>query len=148
MGMEIEPLAKGLDDGHHTRDELFASCGLEVMEEGLDGGMAEFTKKLASELEEDAENFGNDEDDLAMRDVQNKCLPHPLAPLLKAFGMAGGAESSGSTGEGQKQISATARTADACEPTARVAAVEIFFYNLTDDLPEIPALLLEPVLIF
>jgi len=62
--------------------------------------------------------------------------------------MAGGAESSGSTGEGQKEISATARTADAREPTARVAAVEIFFYNLTDDLPEIPVLLLEQILVF
>jgi hypothetical protein len=33
--MEIDPLAKGLDDGHNTEDELFASCGLEVMEEGF-----------------------------------------------------------------------------------------------------------------
>jgi hypothetical protein len=148
MGMEIDPIAKGLDDGHHAGDKLFARESVEVMEEGLDGRLAEFTKELAPEPEEDAEHFGNDEDDLAMRDVQNKLLPHPLAPLLKPFGMAGGAESSGSTGEGQKEISATARTADACEPTARVAAVEIFFYNLVDDRPEEPVLLLEPIIIF
>jgi hypothetical protein len=30
----------------------------------------------------------------AMREVQKKFLPHPLAPLLKAFGMAGKAGSS------------------------------------------------------
>jgi hypothetical protein len=148
MGMEIDPLPEGLDDAHNTGDELCAGCCLEVMEEGLDGRMAELTKKLPPELEEDAEHFGNDKDDLAMRDVQNKLLPHPFAPLLKPFGMAGGTESSRSTGEGQKEISATARTADAGEPTARVAAVEMFFYNLTDDLPEIPVLLLEPILIF
>jgi hypothetical protein len=30
MGMEISPLAKGLDDGHHAGDELFASSVLEA----------------------------------------------------------------------------------------------------------------------
>jgi hypothetical protein len=92
-------------------------------------------------------SFGNDEDDLAMRDTQNRLLPHPFAPLLKPFGMAGGAESSRSTGEGQKEISATARTADAGEPAARVAAVQIALYDLLDDRTEEAVLLLEAALI-
>lgn len=55
--MEISPLAKGLDDGHHVGDELFASKIAEVMQEGLDGRMAEFIKKPVPELEEDVEHL-------------------------------------------------------------------------------------------
>jgi hypothetical protein len=60
----------------------------------------------------------------AMREAQTIFLQYPLTPPLKAFGMAGRAESSGSTGEGQKQISAKARIVDTREPTTRIAAVK------------------------
>jgi hypothetical protein len=35
-------------------------------------------------------------DDLAVRDIQEKLFPHPLAPGFPLFGMAGWAESAGS----------------------------------------------------
>jgi hypothetical protein len=43
-------------------------------------------------LEEEPEHLGDGEDDLAVRDIEEKLLSHPLAPLLQAFGMAGGTE--------------------------------------------------------
>jgi hypothetical protein len=50
MGLEIDPLAKGLDDGHQTGDELFVSCDLEVMEEGLDEGDSLFPSESKQQL--------------------------------------------------------------------------------------------------
>ena len=46
-----------------------------------------------------------------------------LAPLLQAFGMAGGTEAAGSAGEHQEMFRLAVRTADAGEPAAGVAAV-------------------------
>jgi len=42
---------------------------------------------------------------LAVRDIQEKLLPHPLAPFLKPLGMTGGAEPSGVAGKYQRDRS-------------------------------------------
>ena len=46
---------------------------------------AKIPQEPALVLEEDPQHLGDGKDDLAMGDIQKECLPHPLAPFLKAF---------------------------------------------------------------
>jgi len=82
-----------------------------------------------------------------MGHIQEKRLPHPLAPLLQPLGMAGGTETAGAAGEHQEMLPTAVGTADAGEPAARVAAVKIALYDFLDNRPEEPILLLETTLI-
>ena len=50
-------------------------------------------------LEKYPEPLRDGEDDLAVRDIQEKYLPHPLAPLLQAFGIVRRTKSAGAAGE-------------------------------------------------
>jgi len=80
-------------------------------------------------------------------DIQEKLLSHPLAPLLKALGMAGGAEPSGAAGKHQDPLLTTVRTADPGKPAVGIAAVKILLDNVLDDRPEVAVLLLKTALI-
>ena len=93
MGMEIDPVAKCLDDGDDAGHKRAPGHDFKVTGQGAEGQAAEIPQKPAVVLEEEAEHLGDGEGNLAVRDVQEKFLPHPLAPLLKPFGMTGGAES-------------------------------------------------------
>jgi hypothetical protein len=82
-----------------------------------------------------------------VRDIQKEILSHPFAPLLQAFGMTGGTKPPGAAGEHQEVLPMAVRTADAGEPAARVAAVEVALDHLLDNGPEEPVLLLEGIFI-
>jgi len=69
-------------------------------------------------------------------DIEEKCLAHPLAPLLEAFGVAGGTKSSGPTGKTKKKFSLAGRTTNAGKSTFGVAAVKIALHHLFDNRPE------------
>jgi len=56
-------------------------------QESLERSHTERGEKRALEAEEDAKHLGQGEDDLAVGDIEEKLLLHPLAPLLPAFGM-------------------------------------------------------------
>jgi len=86
---------------------------LEVTDQGPEGAAAEVPQKPALVLEEDPQHFGDGEDDLAMRHVQEKLLPHPLAPLLDPLGMTRRAESPGATREHNEPLLPTVGTPDA-----------------------------------
>jgi hypothetical protein len=88
-----------------------AGYGLEVFEEGLDNRPAKSPHKPALILEENVQHPGDREDNLAVRDIQKECLPHPLAPFLQPLGMTRGAETSGAAGKHQNPLLATAGTA-------------------------------------
>lgn len=83
-----------------------------------------------------------------MRYIQKECLPHPLAPLLYALGVAGGAEPPGAAGKHQEVFFPTVGTADAGEAAARVPAVQVALLDFLDNRPEEAVLSLEAVLIF
>jgi len=123
MRMEIDLLAKRLDDGYNTRDEFCAGCGLEVFEERLDCRPAELAEEPTLVLEEDTQHLGDGEHHLAVGDIQEKYLPHPLAPLLKTLRMARRTESAGTAGEHQEPLLTTLGTTDAGKPAARIATV-------------------------
>jgi len=80
-------------------------------------------------------------------DIEEKLLPHPLAPLLQAFGMAGGTEAAGAAGEHQQAFRLAVRTADAGKPAARIAAVKIALNDFLDNRAEKAVWLLEAALV-
>lgn len=62
--------------------------------------------------------------------------------------MAGGTEAAGAAGEHQEAFRMAVGTADADEPAARLAAVEVSFNDLLDDGPEEAIFPLKTALIF
>ena len=85
--MKIDPVPEGLDGGDDARDKLFTRQNLEVNRQGVDGTPTEIPQKPALALEEDPQPLGDGEDDLAVGDIEEESLPHPLAPFLEAFGV-------------------------------------------------------------
>jgi len=81
-------------------------------------------------------------------DIQEKFLPHPLAPLLPSLSMAGRTKAACLAGKHQEPLFPTGGTADAGKATHRIAAVEILLNNILDHRPKIAILLLEPIFIF
>jgi len=82
-----------------------------------------------------------------MRDIQEKCLPHPLAPLLQPLGVAGRTKSSGAAGKHQEMFRMAIGTADAGKPAAGIAAVQVALDHLLDDRAEEAVLLLNSSLV-
>jgi len=82
-----------------------------------------------------------------VRDIEQKLLPHPLAPFLKALGMTGGTKSAAAAGKVKEPLLTTVRTSDAGKPAAGVAAVEVALHHLLDNRPEEPVFLLKTALI-
>jgi len=85
VGVEIDPVPERLDDGDHPRFEGRSGHDLKISNKRTDGAAAKIPQELALELEEDPQHLGNREDDLAVRDVQEECLPHPIPPFRQAF---------------------------------------------------------------
>jgi len=135
----------GRDDSGH---KLSLGHNFEITDQGAESAMAELGQKSAAVLEEDPQHPGDGEDDLAVRDIKKKCLPHPLAPLLKPLGVARGTEPPGAAGEHQEVFRTAAGAPDPGKARAGVAAVEITLDHLFDDRPEKPVLLLEATLVF
>jgi hypothetical protein len=124
MRVGIDTLAEGLDDRDNTGLECFPRRGLKIEKKRLDGTAAKIAQEPTLELEKDAQHLGDREDHLAVWDIHEERLPHPLPPLLKALGMTGGTEPPGLAGKHQKMLRPAVRTADAGKPAPGVAAVQ------------------------
>ncbi len=85
--MQIDAIAEGLDHGHYSRHQLMVCDGLEVFQKSLNRSQGEGGQKRPSEAEEKTQHLRDGEDNLTVGDIQQKLLPHPLAPFLPAFGM-------------------------------------------------------------
>jgi len=70
MQMEIDAVSKGLDDGNDTRLECFPRRSLKIEQKRPDRAAAKLSQELALELEEHPQHLGNNEDHLAVRNVQ------------------------------------------------------------------------------
>jgi hypothetical protein len=104
--------------------------------QGAESAAAELAQQPAVVLEEDPQHPGDGEDDLAVGDIEEQIFPHPLAPLLQAFGVAGRAKSSSAAGKHQEVFRMAVGTADAGESATGVAAVEIALDHIFNDGPE------------
>lgn len=133
VGVEVDPVAKCLDGRDDSGHKFTPGDSFEITGQGAKGQAAEFTQELAVILEENPEHLRDGEDDLTVGDIEEKLLPHPLAPLLKALGMAGGTKSPGAAGEHKQPFFPAVRTADASKPATWVAAIEVALYDFLDD---------------
>jgi len=109
-----------------------------LLSEGLDGGPAEFPQKPTLVAEEDAQYLRHGENNLAVGNIQEKLLPHPLTPFLPPFRMARWAKSTSATGKVKEPLLTTVRTPDASK-----AAVEVALDHILDDGSEEAVLFLE-----
>jgi len=147
VGVKIHPVPKCLNGRNDSGHQLAAGQGREIPGQAPEVRAAKITQEAPLVLEEGPEHPGDGEDDLAVRDIEEKLLSHPLAPLLQAFGMAGGTETAGAAGKHQEPLLATVRTTDAGEPTAGIATVQITLDDFFDDRPEVAVLLLKTSLV-
>jgi len=124
----------------------------------LDCCLAKIPQKPAFVLKEDTQHLRHGEDHLAVGNIQEKLLPHPLClcvtarrqvtPFLPPLRMARWAKSTSATGKVKEALLTTVRTPDAGKPAARVAAVEVALDHILDDGSEEAVLSLETGLIF
>ncbi len=146
--MEIDAASECLDDGDNPRLKRRPGRCLKIEENRSDGATTKIAQEPALELEKTPQHLGNRKDHLTMRDVEKERLPHPLTPLLKTLGVAGGTKSASLAGKRQQMFRPAARAADPGESAAGIAAVQIALDNVLDDRPEIPVFPLEAALIF
>lgn len=88
-----------MDHSDDSRHEFLACSQFQVFQESLHRREAERGEKRTPEAEEQTEHLGDGEDDLAVGNIEEKLLSHPLAPLLPPVGMTGGAESASFAGK-------------------------------------------------
>jgi len=148
MGMEVDAVTEGLHHGHHSRHKLKTCGSVHEFHKRLHCRETERIEELSLEAEKQTQHLRNGKDHLAMRDIQQKLLPHPLSPLLTALGMTRRAESACLAGKHKQALFLAVGTPDAGKPAHRIAAVKVLLHNLLDDWPEEAVLLLEPILIF
>ncbi|MFO7866265.1 MAG: hypothetical protein R6V02_05565 [Candidatus Aminicenantes bacterium] len=148
MRMEVDAITESLDYSHHTRHELTACGCVEKPDERLHRRETERIEEPSLEAEEQTQHLGDGENDLTVRGIQEKLLPHPLAPLLTALGMTRWTKSARLAGKHQQPLFPAVRTPDTGKPAHRIAAIEIFFNNIFNDWTEISVFLLETILIF
>jgi hypothetical protein len=122
--VEIDAVPERLDDGDNAGLERRPGRSLQIEEKRPLGTAAKIAQEPALELEEEAQHLGDREDDLAVRDIEEERLPHPLAPLLQPLGMARMAKPSGLAGKHQQMFGPAARAPDPGKAAARIAAVE------------------------
>ena len=147
MGMEIDAVSERLDDGDNSRLKSRPRRGLKIEEKRPDGTAAELTQEPALEFEEHPQHLGNREDHLAVRNVQEERLPHPLPPFLQPLGMTGRTEGPRLTGKHQKMFCPAARAPNPGKAAARIAAVQIALDDVLDDRTEIAVCLLETLFV-
>jgi len=145
--VKIYPGSKCLDGRDDPGHQLVAGCHLKITSQGAESTAAELPQQPAVVLEEEPEHLGDDKDNLTMRDIQEKCLPHPLSPLFQPLRMARGTEAAGAAREHQEAFRMAVRTTNAGEPAARVAAVQVALDDFLDDRAEEAILLLKTSLV-
>ncbi len=148
MGMEVDAVAKSLNNGHHSRHKLKPCGSVQEFHKCSYSRETERIEELSLEAEKQTQHFGNGKDHLAMRDIQQELLPHPLAPHLTALGMTRRAEPACLAGKHQQALFPAVGTPDAGKATHGIAAVEILLDHLLDHRAEVPVLSLETILIF
>jgi hypothetical protein len=148
MRMEVDSVTEGLDHSHYPWHKLKACGCVQKFHKRTYRTEAEIIEEFSLVPEEKTQHLRDGEDNLPVRDIQEKFLPHPLTPLLSSLSMTGGTESACLAGKHQEPLFPTVRAPNAGKAAHRIAAVEILLNDILDYRTEIPELLLEPILIF
>jgi hypothetical protein len=133
MGMEIDAITEGLDHSHHSWHEL-KTCGcVQGFHKCTHRAETEIIEEFSLEAEEKTQHLRNSKDNLTVGDIEQKLLPHPLAPFLTSLRMARGAESAGFAGKHEEALLSTVGTPDTGKTAHRIAAVEILLNNILNN---------------
>ncbi len=148
MRMEVDAIAESVNYSHYPWHELKACGCVQEFHKCTHRRETERIEELSLEAEEKTQHFGDGEDDLTVRDIQQELLSHPLVRFLTALGMTGGTESACLAGKHQEPLFPTVRTSDAGKPAHRSAAAEIALDHILDHRTEEAIILLETLFIF
>jgi hypothetical protein len=122
VGVEDEIVAEGVDCGDGGKFAIGkVEAGAEDFLEGFGGG---FEEEVAAFAENTAEDFGDCEDELAVRDFVADGGGDPIGGLADAALVAGGAEVAALAGEGEEAFVVAVRAVEAEEAGGEVAAAE------------------------
>jgi hypothetical protein len=125
MRVEEEVAAEGVDGGDGTEFAVGeVETGAEGFLEGFGGGFDEEVEEVAAFGEETAQDFGDGEDELAVRDFVADGGGDPIGSLADAALVAGRAEVAAFAGEGDEAFVAAVRAVEAEEAGGEVAAAE------------------------
>jgi hypothetical protein len=145
MRMEVDAITESLDHGHYSRHKLKARGCVQEFYKCTHRRETEIIEELSLKAEKQPKHFWKGEDNLTVRNIIQKFLPHPLAPLLTAPGMTGRTESACLAGKHQQALFPIVGAPDAGKSAHRIAAVEIFLNDILNHRTEIPVLLLEGI---
>jgi hypothetical protein len=133
MRMKVDAITEGLDHGHHSRHELKACGCVQEFHKCVHRRETERIEEPSLKTEEQTQHLRDSEDNLAVGDIQQKFLPHPLSPFLTSFGMTRRTEPACLAGKHQEPLFPTVGTPDAGKSAHRIAAVEILLNNILDE---------------
>lgn len=122
--MPIYITAKCLDSHNHPRDSsVISRCRLHHLSYCLRCTTAQASEELSVVPEIYPRYLRDAEDVVPVSDGFHDLITDPLRKDHRAFGMAGGAERTGLTGEGQKVFIVALIAANACKPMSEDAAI-------------------------
>jgi hypothetical protein len=125
VGVVDEIVSEGVDGGDGPDAALGeAEADPKGVLEGGGGGVEEVGEEVSAFAENTAEDLGDGEDELAVGDFVANGGADPLANGAGAALVAGGAEVSALTGEGEEAFVATIRALEAGEAGGEVAAAK------------------------
>jgi len=124
VGVVMDELPEGLDGEDGAGGGVLAEQGAVGLDDGLPGEGGKTTEQGTMVAEEDPQAFGKGPDELAMGDVQADVLGHVHAEQERAFLRAARADAALLAGEGDEELVAAVRAADAGEAVLEVTALE------------------------
>jgi len=123
--VEDEVVAEGVEGGDGSDAALGeVESGAVGVLEGLDGGMKEYGEELAAFAKDAAQDTGDGEDELAVRNFVADGGRDPFAGGADAALVAGGAEVAAFAGKGEESFVTAIRALEAGEAGGKVAAAE------------------------
>ena len=123
--VEDQIVAKGVDGGDGTEFPVGeVEAGAECVAEGFGGGVEEVGEEVAALAEDAAQDAGDGEDELAVRDFVADGGGDPVADGADAALVAGRAEVTALAGEGEEAFVAAVGALEAGEAGGEVATAE------------------------
>jgi hypothetical protein len=148
VGVELRPLAEGLDHRHHPGAKALLLHGRRRHQllDGLVGGQRERAEKLAMVQEVDPQHLGDREHPLGMAHLLHDLVLEEGGELGRPLGATGGTHSSTLAGEGDQVLLGTPPAANPCEAALPETAREIARHDLVHETPPEAVAALEALL--
>ena len=131
MRMPGEEVAKGLNGGDEGWLKRFmGENGAKELIDSFSSALSQDSEQFSLVIEESAQNFGDSEDPLTVRDILEDIIFDPGSPEEGSFFSTGRAKESCLTGESDKEIIGTFRATYPCESMIQNSTIKIFINSL------------------